>query len=65
MEEVPSLNCPAHPISEKTEENVARALTPTKNFPIPTPAPTPDALVLPGNCFIRVNEQNIILKNKE
>lgn len=48
MEEVPILTCPLHPIKEKDEEGVARALTPTKAIPVPSAAQNPEALVLPA-----------------
>ncbi|XP_017893487.1 protein FAM214A [Ceratina calcarata] len=48
MEEVPSLTCPLHPIKEKDEEGVARALTPTKANPVPSAAQNPESLVLPA-----------------
>ncbi|KAF3425343.1 hypothetical protein E2986_08699 [Frieseomelitta varia] len=48
MEEVPILTCPLHPIKEKDEEGVARALTPTKAIPVPTAAQNPEGLVLPA-----------------
>ncbi|XP_076241182.1 atos homolog atossa isoform X2 [Calliopsis andreniformis] len=47
MEEVPVLTCPLHPIKEKDEEGVARALTPTKAIPVPTGSQNPEGLVLP------------------
>ncbi|EFN61041.1 Uncharacterized protein KIAA1370-like protein [Camponotus floridanus] len=34
MEEVPVLTCSLHPKKEKDEEDIARALTPTKNIPL-------------------------------
>ena len=49
MEEVPVLTCPLHPIKEKDEEGVARALTPTKAIPVPSAPQNPEGLVLPGN----------------
>lgn len=49
MEEVPILTCPLHPIKEKDEESVARALTPTKAIPVPSASQNTEALVLPGN----------------
>lgn len=49
MEEVPILTCPLHPIKEKDEEGVARALTPTKAIPVSSAVQNPEALVLPGN----------------
>nr|XP_033323428.1 protein FAM214A isoform X1 [Megalopta genalis] len=47
MEEVPTLTCPLHPIKEKDEEGVARALTPTKAIPVPNAAQNSEGLVLP------------------
>ncbi|XP_076179918.1 atos homolog atossa isoform X2 [Ptiloglossa arizonensis] len=47
MEEVPILTCPLHPIKEKDEESVARALTPTKAIPVPSASQNTEALVLP------------------
>ncbi|XP_043469069.1 uncharacterized protein LOC122502845 [Leptopilina heterotoma] len=47
MEDVPVLICPLHPTKE-TEDDVARALTPTKIIPIPSISHTPDVLVLPA-----------------
>ncbi|XP_053995463.1 atos homolog protein A [Hylaeus anthracinus] len=47
MEELPILTCPLHPIKEKDEEGVARALTPTKAIPVPSASQNPEALVLP------------------
>lgn len=49
MEEVPVLTCPLHPIKEKDEEGVARALTPTKAIPVSSAPQNPEGLVLPGN----------------
>ena len=46
---MPILTCPLHPIKEKDEAGVARALTPTKAIPVPTAAQNPEGLVLPGN----------------
>ncbi|XP_017766765.1 PREDICTED: protein FAM214A isoform X2 [Eufriesea mexicana] len=48
MEEVPILTCPLHPIKEKDDEGVARALTPTKAIPVPSAAQNPEGLVLPA-----------------
>ncbi|XP_076284863.1 atos homolog atossa isoform X3 [Lasioglossum baleicum] len=48
MEEVPVLTCPLHPIKEKDEEGVARALTPTKAIPVPSASQNPEGLVLPA-----------------
>ncbi|XP_078032578.1 atos homolog atossa isoform X2 [Augochlora pura] len=48
MEEVPILTCPLHPIKEKDEEGVARALTPTKAIPVPNASQNTEGLVLPG-----------------
>ncbi|XP_076679007.1 atos homolog atossa isoform X2 [Andrena cerasifolii] len=48
MEEVPVLTCPLHPIKEKDEEGVARALTPTKAIPVPSVSQNPEGLVLPA-----------------
>ncbi|XP_076632113.1 atos homolog atossa isoform X2 [Colletes latitarsis] len=48
MEEMPILTCPLHPIKEKDEEGVARALTPTKAIPVPSASQNPEALVLPA-----------------
>lgn len=46
---MPVLTCPLHPIKEKDEEGVARALTPTKAIPVPSAPQNPEGLVLPGN----------------
>ncbi|XP_015428665.1 PREDICTED: protein FAM214A [Dufourea novaeangliae] len=48
MEEVPILTCPLHPIKEKDDEAVARALTPTKAIPVPSVSQTAEGLVLPA-----------------
>ncbi|XP_076765412.1 atos homolog atossa isoform X1 [Xylocopa sonorina] len=48
MEEVPILTCPLHPIKEKDEEGVARALTPTKATPVPSAPQNTEGLVLPA-----------------
>ncbi|XP_031832332.2 atos homolog atossa isoform X1 [Nomia melanderi] len=48
MEEVPILTCPLHPIKEKDEEGVARALTPTKAIPVPAASQNTEGLVLPA-----------------
>ncbi|XP_076389061.1 atos homolog atossa isoform X3 [Megachile rotundata] len=48
MEEVPILTCPLHPIKEKDEEGVARALTPTKAIPVPGATQNPEGLLLPA-----------------
>lgn len=55
MEEVPVLTCSLHPKKEKVvEEDIARALTPTKSIPMGSVgAQNSESLVLPGN------EQNI------
>ncbi|KAG5321134.1 F214A protein, partial [Pseudoatta argentina] len=48
MEEVPILTCSLHPKKEKDEEDIARALTPTKSVPIGSgSAQNPEGLVLP------------------
>ncbi|XP_043288557.1 uncharacterized protein atos isoform X2 [Venturia canescens] len=48
MEEVPTLHCPLHPSKESDDECAARALTPTKNGPLPsTTTHTVESLVLP------------------
>lgn len=51
MEEVPILYCSLHPVKEKAEEDIARALTPTKSSSVPTATQNPEALVLPGNHY--------------
>ncbi|XP_011154149.1 uncharacterized protein LOC105191998 [Harpegnathos saltator] len=48
MEEVPVLMCSLHPKKEKDEEDIARALTPTKNIPVPVAPQNPPDLVLPA-----------------
>lgn len=61
MEDVPVLICPLHPTKE-TEDDVARALTPTKIIPIPSISHTPDVLVLPGNIKIcKCADHSIVL----
>lgn len=45
---MPVLTCPLHPIKEKDEEGVARALTPTKAIPVPSAPQNPEGLVLPA-----------------
>lgn len=53
MEEVPILTCSLHPKKEKDEEDIARALTPTKNIPLVTGSTqNAEGLVLPGNKLI-------------
>jgi len=53
IEEVPILTCSLHPKKEKDEEDIARALTPTKNIPMGSGcAQNPEGLVLPGNKLI-------------
>jgi len=53
MEEVPILTCSLHPKKEKDEEDIARALTPTKNIPMGSGcAQNPEGLVLPGNKLL-------------
>ncbi|XP_012531691.1 protein FAM214A [Monomorium pharaonis] len=48
MEEVPILTCSLHPKKEKDEEDLARALTPTKSIPVGScSAQNPESLVLP------------------
>ncbi|XP_018400426.1 PREDICTED: protein FAM214A [Cyphomyrmex costatus] len=48
MEEVPILTCSLHPKKEKDEEDIARALTPTKSVPIGSGSvQNPEGLVLP------------------
>ncbi|XP_011172387.1 protein FAM214A [Solenopsis invicta] len=48
MEEVPILTCSLHPKKEKDEEDIARALTPTKSNPMGSgSAQNPEGLVLP------------------
>lgn len=51
MEEVPVLTCSLHPKKEKDEEDIARALTPTKNIPLGSVCVQNafEGLVLPGN----------------
>lgn len=49
MEDVPVLTCSLHPKNEKDEEDLARALTPTKNISMGSvSAQNSDGLVLPG-----------------
>ncbi|XP_014480458.1 PREDICTED: uncharacterized protein LOC106747452 isoform X2 [Dinoponera quadriceps] len=49
MEEVPVLTCSLHPKKEKDEEDIARALTPTKSIPVSVAAQNPpEGLVLPA-----------------
>ncbi|XP_032673700.1 uncharacterized protein LOC116845301 [Odontomachus brunneus] len=49
MEEVPVLTCSLHPKKEKDEEDIARALTPTKSIPVTVAAQNPlEGLVLPA-----------------
>lgn len=43
------LTCSLHPKTEKDEEGIARALTPTKSIPIGSDVQNPENLVLPGN----------------
>lgn len=44
------LTCSLHPKKEKDEEDIARALTPTKSIPVAVAAQSPlEGLVLPGN----------------
>lgn len=53
MEEVPILTCSLHPKKEKDEEDIARALTPTKSVPIGSgSAQNLESLVLPGKKLI-------------
>ncbi|KAL0133187.1 hypothetical protein PUN28_000741 [Cardiocondyla obscurior] len=48
MEEVPVLTCSLHPKKEKDEEDIARALTPTKSIPMGSSSTqNPECLVLP------------------
>lgn len=48
MEEVPILTCSLHPKKEKDEEDIARALTPTKSTPMGSGSgQNPEGLVLP------------------
>lgn len=56
MEEVPVLTCSLHPKKEKDEEDIARALTPTKSNPMGGSgcAQNPEGLVLPGNKLILI-----------
>lgn len=50
MEEMPVLTCPLHPKTEKDEEDIARALTPTKSIPMAVSVQNPpEGLFLPGN----------------
>ncbi|EZA59172.1 hypothetical protein DMN91_008200 [Ooceraea biroi] len=49
MEDVPVLTCSLHPKNEKDEEDIARALTPTKNISMGSVSTqNPEALVLPA-----------------
>lgn len=50
MEEVPVLTCSLHPKKEKDEEDIARALTPTKSIPIGSGI-APEGFVLPGKLI--------------
>lgn len=52
-EEVPVLTCSLHPRMEKDEEDIARALTPTKSIPMASStAQNSESFVLPGNKLI-------------
>lgn len=50
MEEVPVLTCSLHPKKEKDEEDIARALTPTKSIPMGCGTAL-EGLVLPGKLI--------------
>lgn len=59
MEEVPVLTCSLHPKKEIDEEDIARALTPTKSIPMGSGTAS-ESLVLPGNKQI-VTRSNLEL----
>lgn len=62
MEEVPVLACSLHPKKEKDEEDIARALTPTKSIPMGSVgAQNSESLVLPGNERISINARKSII----
>lgn len=47
---MPVLTCSLHPKKEKDEEDIARALTPTKSIPLGSVSTQNlEGLVLPGN----------------
>lgn len=50
------LTCSLHPKKEKDEEDIARALTPTKSIPMAVAAQNPEGLVLLGKERIPTRE---------